>query len=98
MGNASFIEIQDDAGRIQAYLRRDDICPGEDKTLYNTVFKRLLDIGDIIGVKGFVFKTQVGETTVHVKELTVLSKSLRPLPVQVGGRKVHRIPASKEHP
>jgi lysyl-tRNA synthetase class 2 len=81
MGNASFAELQDAAGRIQIYLRRDDICPGEDKTLYNTVFKRLLDIGDIIGVKGFVFKTQVGETTIHVQELTVLSKSLRPLPV-----------------
>jgi lysyl-tRNA synthetase class 2 len=81
MGNASFAELQDAAGRIQIYIRRDDICPGDEKTLYNTVFKRLLDIGDIIGVKGFVFKTQVGETTVHVNELTVLSKSLRPLPV-----------------
>ncbi len=81
MGNASFAEIQDESGRIQIYIRRDDICPGEDKTLYNTVFKRLLDIGDIIGVKGFVFKTQVGETTVHVTELTVLAKSLRPLPI-----------------
>ena len=69
MGNASFAELQDAAGRIQIYIRRDDICPGEDKTLYNTVFKRLLDIGDIIGVKGFVFKTQVGETTVHVQEI-----------------------------
>ena len=68
-------------GRIQVYLRRDDICPGEDKTFYNTVFKRYLDIGDIIGIKGFVFKTQVGETTVHVKELTILSKSLHPLPI-----------------
>jgi lysyl-tRNA synthetase, class II len=81
MGNASFVELQDDTGRIQVYLRRDDICPGEDKTLYNTVFKRYLDIGDIIGIKGFVFKTQVGETTIHVKELTILSKSLRPLPI-----------------
>ncbi len=81
MGNASFAELQDESGRIQIYIRRDDICPTEDKTLYNTVFKRLLDIGDIIGVKGFVFKTQVGETTVHVKELTLLTKSLRPLPV-----------------
>jgi lysyl-tRNA synthetase class 2 len=81
MGNASFAELQDAAGRIQIYIRRDDICSGEDKTLYNTVFKRLLDIGDIIGVKGFVFKTQVGETTIHVQEMTVLSKSLRPLPV-----------------
>ena len=81
MGNASFAELQDESGRIQVYLRRDDICPGEDKTLYNTVFKKLLDIGDIIGIRGFVFKTQVGETTVHVRELTLLSKSLRPLPV-----------------
>jgi lysyl-tRNA synthetase class 2 len=81
MGNASFAEIQDNRGRIQIYLRRDDLCPGEDKTFYNTVFKKLLDIGDFIGVKGFVFMTQMGEITVHVKELTVLSKSLRPLPV-----------------
>jgi lysyl-tRNA synthetase class 2 len=81
MGNASFAELMDSTGRIQIYVRRDDICPGEDKTLYNTVFKRLLDIGDIIGVKGFVFVTQMGETTVHVKEFTILSKSLRPLPV-----------------
>ena len=81
MGNASFAELMDSSGRIQIYLRRDDICPGDDKTLYNTVFKHLLDIGDIIGVKGFVFKTQMGETTVHVKEFTLLSKSIRPLPV-----------------
>lgn len=81
MGNASFAEIMDSTGRIQIYLRRDDICPGEDKTLYNTVFKRLLDIGDIIGVKGHVFKTQMGEITVHVSEFTLLCKSLRPLPV-----------------
>ncbi|MFZ5941821.1 MAG: lysine--tRNA ligase [Bacteroidota bacterium] len=81
MGSASFAEIQDDSDRIQIYVRRDDICPGEDKTLYNTVFKRLLDIGDIIGVKGFVFKTQMGEISVHVQELTILSKSIRPLPV-----------------
>ena len=81
MGNASFAEIMDSKGRIQVYLRRDDICPGEDKTLYNTLFKHLLDIGDIIGVKGFVFKTQMGETTVHVKEFTLLSKSIHPLPV-----------------
>ncbi len=81
MGNASFAELMDSSGRIQIYVRRDDICPGEDKTMYNTVFKRLLDIGDIIGVKGFVFKTQTGETTVHVKELTILCKSLRPLPI-----------------
>jgi Lysyl-tRNA synthetase (class II) len=81
MGNASFAELMDSSGRIQIYLRRDDICPGEDKTMYNAVFKHHLDIGDIIGVKGFVFKTQMGETTVHVKEFTVLSKSLRPLPI-----------------
>ncbi len=81
MGNASFAEIMDSSGRIQIYVRRDDICPGEDKTLYNTVFKRLLDIGDIIGVKGFVFRTQTGEITVHVREFTILSKSIRPLPV-----------------
>ena len=81
MGNASFAEIQDEHGRIQIYLRRDDLCPDDDKTLYNVIFKRHLDIGDIVGVKGFVFKTQVGETTIHVKELFILSKSLRPLPV-----------------
>ncbi len=81
MGNASFAELMDSSGRIQVYIRRDDICPGEDKTLYNTVFKRLLDIGDIIGVKGHVFVTQMGEITVHVREFTLLSKSLRPLPV-----------------
>jgi lysyl-tRNA synthetase class 2 len=81
MGNASFAEIMDSSGRVQIYLRRDDICPGEDKTMYNTVFKHLLDIGDIIGVKGFVFKTQMGETTVHVKEFTLLCKSIHPLPV-----------------
>jgi lysyl-tRNA synthetase, class II len=81
MGNASFAELMDSTGRIQIYIRRDDICPGEDKTMYNTVFKHLLDIGDIIGVKGHVFITQMGETTVHVKEFTILSKSLRPLPV-----------------
>ena len=81
MGNASFAELMDSSGRIQFYIRRDDVCQGEDKTMYNTVFKRLLDIGDIIGIKGFVFKTQTGETTVHVKEFTILSKSLRPLPI-----------------
>jgi lysyl-tRNA synthetase class 2 len=81
MGNASFAELMDSSGRIQVYFRRDDICPGEDKALYNTVFKRLLDIGDIIGVKGHVFITQMGETTVHVEEFTVLSKSVRPLPI-----------------
>jgi len=81
MGNASFVELQDESGRIQLYFRRDDLCPGEDKTLYNTVFKKLLDIGDIIGVKGFVFATQTGETSVHVTGFTILSKALRPLPV-----------------
>ncbi|MCB0502849.1 MAG: lysine--tRNA ligase [Bacteroidetes bacterium] len=81
MGKASFAELQDSKGRIQLYISRDDICPDEDKTLYNTVFKKLLDIGDFIGVKGFVFKTQVGETTVHVTELVLLSKSVKPLPV-----------------
>jgi lysyl-tRNA synthetase class 2 len=81
MGNASFAELMDSSGRVQIYFRRDDICPGEDKTMYNTVFKHLLDIGDIIGVKGFVFKTQMGETTVHVKEFTILCKSIHPLPV-----------------
>ncbi|MCG8307453.1 MAG: lysine--tRNA ligase [Cytophagales bacterium] len=81
MGSASFAELQDESGKIQIYLRRDDLCPGEDKTLYNTVFKKLLDIGDIIGIKGFVFTTQTGEISIHVKELSVLTKSLRPLPV-----------------
>ena len=81
MGAASFVELQDSYGRIQLYVKRDEICPGEDKTLYNTVFKKLLDIGDIIGVKGYVFVTQMGEVSVHVRELTVLSKSLRPLPI-----------------
>ena len=81
MGAASFVELQDMTGRIQLYFKRDDICPGEDKTLYNTVFKRLLDIGDIIGVKGFVFLTRMGEITIHVKEYTLLAKSLRVLPV-----------------
>jgi lysyl-tRNA synthetase class 2 len=81
MGAASFAEIQDATGRMQLYFKRDDICPGEDKTMYNTVFKRLLDIGDIIGVKGFVFVTQMGETTIHVREYKLLTKSLRPLPI-----------------
>ena len=81
MGNASFAELMDSSGRIQIYVRRDDVCPGEDKTIYNTVFKHHLDIGDIIGVKGHVFKTQMGETTVHVDEFTILCKSVRPLPV-----------------
>ncbi len=81
MGKASFAELQDSSGRIQLYVNRDELCPGEDKTYYNEVFKKLLDIGDIIGVKGFVFITQMGEISVHVKELTLLNKSLRPLPV-----------------
>ena len=81
MGSASFAEIQDSSGRIQIYLRRDDLCPDEDKTLYNVVFKKLLDIGDIIGIRGFAFRTQVGEISVHVKELVILSKSIRPLPI-----------------
>ncbi len=81
MGNASFAELQDNTGRIQIYIKRDEICPDEDKTLYNIVFKKLLDIGDIIGVKGYVFTTQTGETTIHVSSLTLLTKSLRPLPV-----------------
>ncbi len=81
MGAASFAELMDSTGRIQLYFKRDDICPGEDKTMYNSVFKRLLDIGDFIGIKGFVFTTKMGEITVHVTEFTVLAKSLRPLPV-----------------
>ncbi len=81
MGKASFAEIQDSKGRIQVYITRDDICPGEDKDLYNKLFKRLLDIGDFVGVKGFVFRTQTGEVSVHAKEITLLSKSLKPLPI-----------------
>jgi lysyl-tRNA synthetase class 2 len=81
MGKASFAEIQDSKGRIQVYISRDDLCPGEDKDLYNKVFKRLLDIGDFIGIKGFVFRTQTGEISVHAQELTLLSKSLKPLPI-----------------
>lgn len=81
MGAASFIEIQDSTERIQCYVKRDDICTGDDKTMYNTVFKRLLDIGDIVGVQGHVFTTKMGETTIHVNELKLLSKSLRPLPI-----------------
>ena len=81
MGKASFVELQDSKGRIQVYITRDDICPEEDKTLYNTVLKRLLDIGDFIGVKGFVFRTQTGEISVHAQSLTLLSKSLKPLPI-----------------
>ncbi|MFY8171743.1 MAG: lysine--tRNA ligase [Sphingobacteriaceae bacterium] len=81
MGNASFVELQDASARIQLYIKRDDICPDEDKTLYNTVFKKLLDIGDIIGVTGYVFTTQTGEISLHVASFTILTKSLRPLPV-----------------
>jgi lysyl-tRNA synthetase, class II len=81
MGNASFAELQDSSGRIQLYFKRDDICLGEDKNLYNIVFKKLLDIGDIIGVKGYAFKTQMGEISIHVTEFKVLTKSLKPLPV-----------------
>ena len=81
MGKASFAELQDSKGRIQIYISRDDICPGEDKDLYNKVFKKLMDIGDFIGVKGFVFRTQTGEISVHAKEITLLSKSLKPLPI-----------------
>lgn len=81
MGKASFAELQDSTGRIQLYVSRDDIAPGEDKTLYNEVFKKLLDLGDFIGVKGYVFRTQMGEITVHVTELKLLTKALRPLPV-----------------
>ena len=81
MGKASFVELQDSKGRIQVYVTRDDICPDENKDLYNTVFKKLLDLGDFVGVKGFVFRTQTGEISVHAKELAVLAKSLKPLPV-----------------
>ncbi len=81
MGKASFAELLDSKGRIQVYITRDDICPGEDKELYNTVFKKLLDLGDFIGVKGTVFRTQTGEISIHARELTVLSKSLKPLPI-----------------
>ncbi len=81
MGKASFVELQDADGRIQLYISRDDICPGEDKELYNTVFKKLLDIGDFIGVTGYVFRTKTGEISVHAQSLTVLAKSLKPLPI-----------------
>lgn len=81
MGKASFVELQDSTGRIQLYVSRDELCPGESKDLYNVVFKKLLDIGDYIGIKGYVFRTQMGEISIHVEELTVLSKSLRPLPI-----------------
>ncbi len=81
MGKASFAELQDSKGRIQLYISRDNLCPGEDKDLYNKVFKKLLDIGDIIGVKGYVFRTQMGEISVHVESIKLLSKSLKPLPI-----------------
>ncbi|MCM1457301.1 MAG: lysine--tRNA ligase [Lachnoclostridium sp.] len=81
MGKASFMELMDSRGRIQVYVSRDEICPGEDKDLYNKVFKKLLDIGDFVGIRGYVFRTQTGEITIHARELTVLGKSLRPLPI-----------------
>lgn len=81
MGKASFIELQDSKGRIQVYITRDDLCPDEDKEMYNTVFKRLLDLGDFIGIEGFVFRTQMGEISIHAKKLTVLAKSIKPLPI-----------------
>ena len=81
MGKASFVELQDSRGRIQVYISRDDLCPDENKDLYNVVFKKLLDIGDFVGFEGYVFRTQMGEITVHARSLTVLSKSLRPLPI-----------------
>lgn len=81
MGSASFAEIQDSTGRLQIYLRRDDLCPGEDKTFYNTIFKKLLGIGDFIGLKGYIFTTQTGEISLHVTDLKILSKSIKPLPV-----------------
>ena len=81
MGKASFIELQDSKGRIQVYITRDDICPEDNKDMYNVVFKRLLDIGDFVGIEGVVFRTQMGEISVHAHKLTVLSKSIRPLPI-----------------
>ena len=81
MGKASFMELQDSRGRIQVYVSRDDLCPGEDKEMYNVVFKKLLDIGDFIGVCGYVFRTKTGEISVHAQEIKLLSKSLRPLPI-----------------
>ena len=81
MGKASFVELQDSKGRVQVYISRDDINSEEQPEMYNIVFKKLLDIGDFIGIKGFVFRTQMGEISVHAQELTVLSKSLRPLPI-----------------
>ncbi len=81
MGKACFVEIQDTAGKIQLYIKRDEICPGEDKSLYDQVFKKWMDIGDIIGVEGYVFRTKVGEISIHVSGLQLLSKSLHPLPI-----------------
>ena len=81
MGKANFAVLQDHTGRIQIYIKRDEICPDEDKTLYNTVWKKLLDIGDIIGIKGFAFITKTGETSIHVESFTILTKSLHPMPV-----------------
>lgn len=81
MGSASFMSVQDEPGQLQVYVRRDEICPGEDKTLYNTVFKKLLDLGDIVGVEGYMFATQTGEKSLHAESITVLAKSIRPLPV-----------------
>ncbi|MFN4837793.1 MAG: OB-fold nucleic acid binding domain-containing protein, partial [Bacteroidota bacterium] len=81
MGKANFAVLQDGKGRIQVYIKRDDICPGEDKSLYDVIWKKLLDIGDFIGVKGYMFRTKTGELTIHVKEFTLLSKALRPLPI-----------------
>ncbi|MBQ4006878.1 MAG: lysine--tRNA ligase, partial [Muribaculaceae bacterium] len=81
MGKASFMELQDSKGRIQVYVSRDDLCPDENKDLYNVVFKKLLDIGDFVGIEGYVFRTQTGEISVHAQQLTVLSKSLKPLPI-----------------
>ena len=81
MGKASFAELQDSSGKIQLYVNRDEVCEGEDKTMYNQVFKKLLDIGDILGIEGSVFKTKVGEISVMVKKITILSKSLKPLPL-----------------
>src|SRR6195952_4714366 len=81
MGKANFAVLQDGTGKIQFYIKQDDICPGDDKTLYQTVWKKLMDIGDIIGIKGYVFTTKTGETSVHVKEFSILSKALRPLPI-----------------
>ena len=81
MGKASFMELQDAEGRIQVYISRDDLCPDENKDMYNVVFKKLLDIGDFVGIEGYVFRTQMGEISVHASRLTVLSKSLRPLPI-----------------